>query len=192
MSNTAARVAAPRLRHTTHVGKTAAAPRRRAVPVLQPAPKAIPKPAPKTRPHLTIVDREALRHRRRVRAAFVLASGVMVTLLLIGVSLHVKLAESQFQLDRLNAQVSTEQQRYETLRLHVAELSSPDRIVSTAKEKLGMVQPGQTTFLTAQLPPAARGVKGEVTSSSADANDATAATLSKSWPKVKENLAVRP
>ncbi|MFN8035897.1 MAG: hypothetical protein U0V73_08190 [Acidimicrobiia bacterium] len=180
MSNTAARAAAPRLRHATRRGATAAAPRRSD----QAAPA---RPRPK---HLSVVDRALLHRRRRVRAVVMLTGLVSVALLLAGVSLHVKLAESQFRLDHLNARVSAEQLRYERLRLEVAQLSAPDRIVSTAKQQLGMVQPQQTTFLGANLPTTTTTPAGA--STSATAADATAATLSQSWPKVKENLAARP
>lgn len=181
MSKTAARVAAPRLRHTTREGAVAAAPRR--APRVQPPATA--------RPKLRVVDPEVLRRQRRFRRFVGLIGLVTVAALLVAVGFHVKLAESQFQLDRLNQQTAKEQRRYQELRLQVAELAAPDRIVETAKDKLGMVQPERVTYLSAAPTEVARADdRGD--STGADVNDSTASTLAESWPKVKGNLAARP
>jgi cell division protein FtsL len=58
--------------------------------------------------------------------------------------------QSQQHLDDLDAKVTAAQTRYEQLRLEVAQLDSPARIVDVATHRLGMVQPGSTTYL---LPP---------------------------------------
>ena len=67
------------------------------------------------------------------------------------VYLHVVLAQRQFRLDQLNAGVQQDQLSYQKLRLQVAELASPQQIISTAEGKLGMVQPGSITYLTAPV-----------------------------------------
>jgi len=57
--------------------------------------------------------------------------------------------ENQFRLDQLQQQASAQQERYEKLRLEVAELEAPARIVSAAEGPLGMRQPGSVTYLPA-------------------------------------------
>lgn len=186
MSNIAARAAPPRLRQATRVGAAVAAPRRdpREQPAVQGSHRA--------RPRLQVVDPQTLHRRRRVRRMVALFAIVTIGSMLTAVTFHVKLAESQFELDRLDKQTAAEQRRYEELRLEVAQLAAPDRIVKTAKERLGMVQPSTVTFLGAPLT-AASSSPGTVSGDgSADANDFTASTLAESWPKVKGSLAERP
>ena len=65
------------------------------------------------------------------------------------VALHVLIAENQFRLDVLQQKASTEQASYEKLRLQVAQLEAPARIVSQAEGRLGMVQPATVTYLPA-------------------------------------------
>ncbi|MEO7837438.1 MAG: hypothetical protein ABIS21_07340 [Acidimicrobiales bacterium] len=64
------------------------------------------------------------------------------------VASHVMLTQGQFRLDRLRARAATEQSRYERLRLQVAELESPSRIVASAQERLGMVPPQSVIYLS--------------------------------------------
>ncbi len=59
------------------------------------------------------------------------------------------IAENQFRLDNLQQQASLQQASYEKLRLEVAQLEAPARIVSVAEGKLGMRQPGSVTYLPA-------------------------------------------
>ena len=59
------------------------------------------------------------------------------------------IAENQFTLDRLTQTAATEQASYEKLRLQVAQLEAPARIVSEAEGRLGLVQPGSVTYLPA-------------------------------------------
>lgn len=74
---------------------------------------------------------------------------VSVLLSLFGlVASHVMLTQGQFRLDTLRTKTASEQARYERLRLKVAELESPSRIVATAQERLGMVPPPSVTYLS--------------------------------------------
>jgi hypothetical protein len=91
---------------------------------------------------------------------------------------HVLLVQSQFRLDRLSDAAATEQQRYEHLRLEVARLSAPERIVATAAERLGMVAPPEVAYLPAPSP------------SATDASSAS--SLAGNWSEVKPYLAARP
>ena len=59
------------------------------------------------------------------------------------------LIQSEFRLDHINKEAAKEQVRYEKLRLDVAQLSAPERIVATAQQRLGMVVPPQVAYLMA-------------------------------------------
>jgi cell division protein FtsL len=73
-----------------------------------------------------------------------------LTALCLGlVAMHALIAENQFKLDRLQDQATVVQARYEKLRLQVAQLEAPDRIVAVAEGRLGMRQPGSVTYLPA-------------------------------------------
>jgi hypothetical protein len=89
---------------------------------------------------------------------------------------HVLLVQSQFRLDRLQHEAGAQQQRYEQLRLDVARLAAPERIVAAA-QRLGMVVPPDVAYLMAPTPtssePASASVAGE-------------------WTQVKPHLAARP
>jgi len=117
--------------------------------------------------HLRLVDREARRrtNRRHVVVSAAFAGIAMVFLALV--TLHVLIAENQFRLDQLQQQASAQQERYEKLRLEVAELEAPARIVSAAEGPLGMRQPGSVTYLPA--PPTTATPTSGVTGASTDA-----------------------
>jgi cell division protein FtsL len=106
------------------------------------------------------------------------------------VYLHVILAQRQFRLDKLDAEVQQQQITYQKLRLTVAELGSPQHIVSTAEGKLGMLPAGRVSYLSpATTIPGASPVSplGSPGGSSgqAPAGDAD-------WPRVKSQLAGSP
>ena len=88
-----------------------------------------------------------------------LASAVLTVGTIFGAAIfHVILIQSEFRLDQINKEATKEEARYEKLRLDVAQLSAPDRIVATAQQRLGMVVPPQVAYLMAPVPriPAAR------------------------------------
>lgn len=85
--------------------------------------------------------------RRRARVAVAAGLTLAVGLLAV-VASHVVLAQGQFRLQRLEARAAVEQARYERLRLRVAELESPSRVVAAAQERLGMVPPPGVTYLS--------------------------------------------
>ncbi|HEX4863279.1 MAG TPA: hypothetical protein VFV02_04355, partial [Acidimicrobiales bacterium] len=101
--------------------------------------------------HLRVVEpRKLTPAERRRRARFLLGGGVAV---LVGVVfglvyMHVVLAQRQFAIDRLNTKVHDQQAQYQTLRLQVAQLGSPQNIIATAEGQLGMVQPASVNYLT--------------------------------------------
>jgi cell division protein FtsL len=68
------------------------------------------------------------------------------------VFLQVLLTQGQAELDRLNARAEVEAAQNRRLRVAVAELESPDRIVGVARQRLGMVPPATVTYLQAAGP----------------------------------------
>jgi cell division protein FtsL len=134
------------------------------------AESAVPAPGPahyepeESRRHLRLVDREARRktNRRHLIVSVALAGTAVVFLALV--ALHVLIAENQFRLDNLQQQASVQQERYEKLRLEVAQLEAPARIVSVAEGKLGMRQPGSVTYLPATPTSAAPGAQAGASS----------------------------
>lgn len=138
-----------------------------------PAPRREPRPAEESRPrHLRVVEPRAssARQRRRRARAFLLAGiGAVSVIAFALVYLHVVLAQRQFRIDRINAQVTKAETSYQNLRLHVAELGSPQQIVSTAEGRLGMIQPQKVMYLTPQSVAANSGTRTGQTSQSSGA-----------------------
>jgi hypothetical protein len=103
------------------------------------------------------------------------------------------LAQNQFRLDRLNGRADAEQAQYERLRLQVDQLESPQRIVATAQQKLGMVTPNSVTYLTPSAPlPASTSPATTPGSSAAGSAGVPAAVSPPDWPIVKPHLAAQP
>jgi len=122
--------------------RAAAPPARKAAPVRVP---------PADRRHLRVVSDArvvAARRRRRLRGVLFLVGIVTTCLLFALAAFHAMLASGQADLDQLEQHVSDAQARYESLRLEVAELEAPSRIVREAQERLGMVPPPGVTYLT--------------------------------------------
>lgn len=127
-------------------------------PVLDPARSAParqrPRPAPPVkrapaRPDLHVVREEELREADRARLVrqLVAAAATIAALCLFGVVVfHVLLTQNQFRLDTLQEQSLERQAEYDRLRLQVAELESPERVIAAASA-LGMVTPPKVTYL---------------------------------------------
>jgi cell division protein FtsL len=124
------------------------------------------------------LDRAA--RRRRARVLVVGVAGVGVVLLSL-VAAHVVITQNQFRLEGLQARAEVEQERYERLRLQVAELEAPARIVAAAQERLGMVPPPGVTYLSAT------GVR-----SGTVVEQPTPAAETAAWSTVKRQLASGP
>ena len=130
-----------------------------AVPLVQgrgaaAAPGQVPEPTAPGRqqpsqPHLQLVPRQGRlwANRRQLLIGLVIAAGAAMCLALV--ALHVLMAENQFGMDRLQQQVTAQQSVYEKLRLEVAELEAPARIIGLAEGRLGMAQPASVTYLPA-------------------------------------------
>lgn len=173
------------------------APVRKAAPVRVPPADRRRVEAPPRR-HLRVVNPDspanqsraaAARRRRRLRAMLVLSGIVMTGSLFALAGFHAMLASGQADLDRIEQRVSDAQARYEGLRLQVAELEAPSRIVREAQERLGMVPPPGVTYLTpSQAATEAVGQAAALDSSltSSEARDWAA------WASVKPYLSGRP
>jgi hypothetical protein len=107
------------------------------------------------------------------------------------VYLHVVMAQRQFELDRLTAQVTKEQTAYQQQRLQVAQLESPQHIISTAEGILGLVQPNSVTYLSpSTTTPASPRASGGSTGSAKQGSQAPAGDAD--WPRIKSQLAGSP
>ncbi len=154
----------------------------------QPAPQEQPRPR-----HLKVVEPGTLsprQRRRRARAALmaVIAAGSFIAFALV--YLHVVLAQRQFHIDRLNSDVAKAQTSYQNLRLQVAQLGSPQQIISTAEGRLGMVQPQKVMYLT---PPAGTAATGQTASPAPGASSTAPAPAGNAdWPLIKSQLAGAP
>jgi cell division protein FtsL len=108
-------------------------------------------------------ERPALRvvpatRRRRWGIVATIACAAVFAIMLGLTTFQARIAADQLQLDQLEGQVTDAQSHYEQLRLEVARLESPTRIVSAAKQ-LGMVQPPQPIYLSPDAADVATAIK---------------------------------
>lgn len=152
---------------------------------LAPAPQR--RPQPQERPnHLRVVaPAERVRRRLTPAAVFVLTAVVFAVLLAVAVA-HTLLVSGQVRLDELDAQLSSEQARYQELRKDVAELEAPTRIVGAAHE-LGMVTPDDLLYL--QPPAADRSTVGPTAGDDDEPGaDPTVGVPDQTWAAMKSLL----
>ena len=112
-----------------------------------PDPQPGPSPRPRRRPgrHLRPVGRPV---RRRSPAVPVLVgAGIVITALFALAAMHALLIGGQIQLDGMQRQVASESEEIRRLRLRVAELEAPDRVLEVARTRIGMVQPAEVGYL---------------------------------------------
>ena len=155
---------------------------RRPAPPRQPAAR---RPAP--RPARPAPPKPGCSHRRAigllVGVIAVLACGSLFGL----AAFQAVLVSNQAELDQLATRADQEQARYQRLRLEVAQLESPDRIVAVAQERLGMVPPAGVTYLSPSGV-----VSGEIEAAAAADDDAAATSggggPGRSWATVKPYL----
>jgi cell division protein FtsL len=156
----------------------------RSAPARPPRPRpAPPVKRPPARPELRDV-REEDRHeadRARTIRQLVVTVTLIGALCLFGVVVfHVLLTQNQFRLDKLQEQSLERQAEYDRLRLQVAELESPDRIIAAA-QTLGMVTPPKVTYLA----PTVEEPGGDIDSPALTADTGGES----SWSTVKPHLA---
>ena len=156
------------------------------------------------RNHLRLIRQQESRQANRRRLLVSLGIACVAALCLGLVALHVLIAENQFRLDQLQQTAASQQESYERLRLQVAELEAPARIVSEAEGRFGMVQPGSVTYLPAVSPTSQAGAgAGNKASGDAGANQPSTAVSQSAgglpapegdadWPSVKPYLSGSP
>lgn len=168
----------------------------RAAALRSPAPRRGDETAAPTRPPLRVVRTAELTARgRRRRARLLLICGLsIVSALLLGmVAFQVVLTQDQTRLDELEKQAAVEQDRYERLRLEVAQLESPERVVAAAQERLGMVPPATVTYLSPQGASAeGKDAADRRSGFAADAGPPASPPATSDWSQVKPHLAARP
>ena len=146
-----------------------------------------PAPARPGTPPLELVGPAHRTHaarRRRARVMGVLVLAVVGVALFGLVASHVALTQGQFHLQTLRQRAEAEQARYERLRLQVAELESPARVVAAAQERLGMVPPPGVIYLSPAGP--ASGTAAD------DDEPGQEGAATAEWSSVKRQLASRP
>ena len=110
-----------------------------------------PRPAKKAKPKLRVVDKKAIRRRRRQRTLLSFAAA-LVTVALFGVALmYGQLVEGQQQIDELRADIAQGNADRARLEREVAIASTPEVIVERAFE-LGMVRALNPQYLVAVRP----------------------------------------
>ena len=81
---------------------------------------------------------------------FSVAAVFLASLLLAG--FHSVLVDGQFEVDRLQRRLDEGREQAQVLRMEVARLESPQRILHVAQGRLGMVPPPQRVYLPAVVP----------------------------------------
>lgn len=126
------------------MSQTAARPITASAPAIRPpAPAARPEAA--KRPELRVVEP---RRRLRTGPTFALGAVLAFAIAFAVVACQVALVQGQERLDVLDTRIAESTDRYQELRLELAELESPERIIATATADLGMVSPPAITYLT--------------------------------------------
>lgn len=113
------------------------------------APARAPRERREERPSLELVA--AQRSRRRLRIAGITTFGLVFGSMLGLAVFHSVLVQGQLHVDQLDSQIRAEQERQSALRLQVAQLGAPQRIIVAAGEQ-GMVPPDDRKFLPAIIP----------------------------------------
>jgi hypothetical protein len=115
-----------------------------AAPATSPVRRAEPR---HVRPHLELVEAPKRRRRLRTGPTFALGAVLAFAIAFAVVALQVVLVQGQQRLDELHTDIAGETDTYNQLRLDVAELEAPARIVAAATQ-LGLVPPPEVVYLT--------------------------------------------
>jgi cell division protein FtsL len=106
------------------------------------------KPEPRKSPLLRVMADPIRKPRSRVMPLAILTIGLLLAIGTGAVTLHASLAERQIKIDKINVEIDQQQRLNQRLRVEVAALSAPDRIVTVA-EGLGLQAPQSVRFLAA-------------------------------------------
>jgi cell division protein FtsL len=163
------------------------------IPSLRPAPRRDTETRDVgQRPSLRVVDRRRRAPRYGLWTAMAIF-GVFGVLLAV-VMFHTVLLQNQRRLDQLDTQVRDEQALYQQLRLEVAQLSAPQRIIDAATTKLGLVPSQSTIYLTPSGADAvaARQAEAAKTTDPSAAGNGDDPAVQSGWPQVKPYLGSTP
>ncbi len=107
------------------------------------------EPAPVRRPHPGRHLRPVVRpgSRRSPAVPVLVATGIVLAALFGLAVMHALLIGGQIHLDKMQRQASSETEEVRQLRLQVAELESPDRVLDAARTRLGMVEATDVGYL---------------------------------------------
>jgi cell division protein FtsL len=90
------------------------------------------------------------RRRRRARLASVLVLLVVVLMFFGSVAFHAMIVENQSRLDQADGRIAELEQQRQDLKVQLAALESPDRILAFALQRLGMVEPPDGAVIVLQ------------------------------------------
>ena len=140
-------------------------------------------PRPRSQQGLRVVDPAATAARRDRRRLAVIAGSLLFAATLAGnVGVHAQTTQGQFELERLEATTRQRQGDYQELRLQVAELEAPQRILARARQ-LGMIEPARVTYLTPTSKTSTPVRPGDAAPEAASTNEAA-----QGWVDVKPHL----
>jgi len=103
-------------------------------------------PAPQKRPHIRVVPGRGIQPLRM--APWLLFTVLVVFIFFALIYSRTTLSDSAFRLTEVDAQIAQEEASFQQLRLEVARLQSPQRIVPLA-EQIGLVLPYQVRTVEA-------------------------------------------
>lgn len=124
------------------------------------APESDPSTAPRRERtpgrHLRPVDPKRQRDLRRSKkrsekrspaVPIIVGAGIVIAGLFALAAMHALLIGGQLHLDDLRREQASSSEELRRLRLEVAELEAPDRVLEVARDRLGMVDPGEVGYL---------------------------------------------
>ncbi|MDH5615465.1 MAG: hypothetical protein OEY62_02880 [Acidimicrobiia bacterium] len=103
-------------------------------------------PAPRQRPQIRVVPGRGRQHLRM--APWLLFTALVIFVFFALIYSRTTLSDSAFRLDEVESQIAEEEVAYQQLRLEVARLQSPERVVPLAKGT-GLVLPHEVRTVEA-------------------------------------------
>ena len=103
-------------------------------------------PVRRPRPHIRVIPGRAVQPLRM--APWLLFTALVIFVFFALIYSRTTLSDSAFDLDKVESQIAQEEAAYQQLRLEVARLQSPERIVPLA-EQIGLVLPTQVRTVEA-------------------------------------------
>ncbi len=113
--------------------------------VLSPEPAKRPRREPGR--HLRPVEKTKPTKKRSPAVPVIVGAGIVIVALFALAAMHALLIGGQIHLDDLRREQAAEAEEVRRLRLQVAELEAPDRVLEVARDRLGMVDPGEVGYL---------------------------------------------